>query len=137
MTPPSARADLRRRLQTAVRALELVAALADVAVQPGVVDRDRRPVGEDDGRLLVVLRELAARLLGQVEVAPDLAADDDRHAEEGAHRRMRQREPVRLGVRADVGQSQRLAVPDQHARARRARAAGRRSPGASPRRSPW
>ena len=106
--------DLRRRLEAAVRALELVAALADVAVQPGVVDRDRRPVGEDDGRVLVLLGELADRLLGQVEVAPHLAADDDRHAEEGVHRRMRQREPVRLGVRADVGQSQRLRVVDQH-----------------------
>ena len=74
--------DLRRRLETAVRALELVPALADVAVQPGVVDRDRRPVGEDDGRVLVVLGELADRLLGQVEVAPHLAADGDRHAEE-------------------------------------------------------
>ena len=105
--------DLRRRLQTAVRALELVPALADVAVQPGVVDRDRRPVGEDDGRVLVVLGELADRLLGQVEVAPDLAADGDRHAEEAAHRRMRQGESVRLGVRADVGQSQRLRIPDQ------------------------
>ena len=27
---------------------------------------------------------------------------------------MRQREPVRLGVRADVGQPQRLRIPDQH-----------------------
>ena len=49
-------ADLGRRLEAADRALELVAALAHRAVQARVGDRDRRPVGEHDRRLLVVRR---------------------------------------------------------------------------------
>ena len=42
-------------------------------------------------------------LLGQVEVAPDLAAHDDRHAEEARHRRMAGRKAVGLRVIADAG----------------------------------
>ena len=108
-------ADLGRGLQAAHRAFELVAALADGAVQARVADRDRGPVGEHDRRLLVLVRELARRLLGQVEVAPGLAVDDQRHAEERRHRRVREREAERLRVRADVGEPQRPGVGDQHA----------------------
>ena len=52
--------DLARRLQRAHRALELVAPLAHVLVEPGVLDRDRGPVGQHDERRLVGLGELLA-----------------------------------------------------------------------------
>ena len=71
-------------------------------------------VGEHDGGLLVLVGELlAAFLLGQVEVAPSLAADDERHAEEGGHRRVADREAIRADVGADVRQAQGLGLADQ------------------------
>ena len=79
--------DRRRRLERRDGPLELVAARGDAAVQARVLDRDRRPVGEHDERLLVGLVEVAVRLLGQIEVAVGLAADEDRHAQEAVHRR--------------------------------------------------
>ena len=100
-------ADLGGRLETADGALELVAALTDGPIQAGVGDRDRGPVGEHHGGLFVVVGELAAVLLGQVEVPPRLALDDDRYAEEGGHRGMGERKPVGLRVRADVREAQR------------------------------
>ena len=51
----------------------------------------------------------------QVEVAEHLVADPDRHAEERAHRRVVRREPVAVGVLAEVGQPDRLRVDDQQA----------------------
>ena len=45
---------------------------------------------------------VAALLLGEVEVAVGLAADADRHAEERRHRRMARREAVGPRMRADV-----------------------------------
>ena len=107
-------ADLGGRLETADGALELVAALTDGPIQAGVADRDRGPVGEHHGGLFVVVGELAAVLLGQVEVPPRLALDDDRYAEEGGHRGMCEREPIGLGVRADLRQTQRPRLADQH-----------------------
>ena len=108
-------ADLGRRLQAADRALELLVAGVHRAVQPGVGDRDRRPVGEHDHRLLVLRGERAVVLLGQVEVPPRLALDQQRHAEERPHRRVRDREAVGPRVRAHVVQAQRMRVGDQHA----------------------
>jgi hypothetical protein len=94
----------------------VVAALGGRSVQAGVVDRDRSPAGQDDGRLLVSVREgFAALLLGQVQVAPDLLADRDRHAQERLHLRVRGREAVRLRMVADVPEAQRPRVLDQHA----------------------
>ena len=52
--------DVARRLEAAQRLLELLAAALAGLVQARVVDRDRRPVGEDHRRLLVALGELAA-----------------------------------------------------------------------------
>jgi hypothetical protein len=52
--------------------------------------------------LLVGLVEVAVGLLGQVEVAPGLAADHDRDDEEIAHRRVTRREPEGAGVLGDV-----------------------------------
>ena len=84
-------------------------------VQLGVVDRDRRPVGEDHGGLLVLLGELAVGLLGQVQVAPRLPADHDRHTQEAAHHRMPRGKPVAARVLANIGQAQRLWMLDQRA----------------------
>ena len=90
--------------------------VSEALVEPRVLDRDPRPLGEDHDRLLVGGGELlAARLLGQVEVAPGLAADQHRHAEEGRHRRVAGREAVGAGVAADAGEPQRARVVDQHA----------------------
>ena len=67
--------DVAGRLQAANRPLGLIAATLAGLIQAGVVDRDGSPVGEDHRGLLVALGELAALLLGQVEVAPRLPAE--------------------------------------------------------------
>ena len=124
----------------------------DAAVQASVLDRDRRPVGQDDERLLVGLVEVAAGLLGQVEVAVGLAADEDRHAQEAVHRRVAEREAVGARVVADVGHPQWPRIADQDAedpvaagqvadravgRPRRSRGSGSaRAPGGARRGSP-
>ena len=61
------------------------------------------------------LNSAAGRLVGEVEVAEDLAADQDRHPEERLHRRVVRREPEAVGVRVEVGEAQRLGVDDQQA----------------------
>ena len=84
-------------------------------VQPGVVDGHRRGAGQPDGEFLVELTELGGvDLVGQVQVAEHLVADLDRDTEEGTHRRMVRREPVAVRVGAQVGESQRSGVGDQH-----------------------
>ena len=103
-------------LQPAHGALELLAAGGHVAVEARVLDRDRGPVGEHDDGLLVLGRErLAAGLLGEVQVAVRLAADEDRHAEERSHRRVPGREAVGARMVADVVEAQRARVVDEHA----------------------
>ena len=62
---------------------------------------------------LVFLVEVAALLLGQVEVAVHLFPDPYRHPEEGPHRRMAIGESARSGVGGDVLQAQRARVGDQ------------------------
>ncbi len=79
-----------------------------------MIDRDAREPGQQDDRALVVLGELGrAALFGQVEVAVGLPIDQDRHPEERAHRRMADREPIRVGMATDIGQPQRLRIADQ------------------------
>ena len=112
---PDRHRHVARRLQAAEGLLRLLAAALTGLVQLRVADRDRRPVGEDHRGLLVCLGELAVRLLRQVQVAPHLAADHDRHPQEAAHRRMPRREPVAAGVLPDIRQPQRLRVLDQRA----------------------
>ena len=56
-----------------------------------------------------------ALLLGQVEVAEDLVADADRHAEEAVHRRVVRREAVRPRVLGDVRHPHRAGVGDEQA----------------------
>ena len=107
--------DLGRRFEPVHGALHLVAAALHAAVEAGVLDRDRRPLGEDHRRLLVGLVEVALFLLGQVEVAPGVAADHHRHAEEVGHRRVAGGEAVGARVVADVGEAQRPRLLDQQA----------------------
>ena len=59
------------------------------------------------------LNSARRRLVGEVEVAEHLAADEHRHPEERAHRRVVRREPEAVGVLVEVGQAQRLGVDDQ------------------------
>ena len=71
---------------------------------------------EADHELLVDVGEhLGGRLVGQVEVAEDLVAHPDRHAQERSHRRVVGREAEAVGVLAQVGQPQRLGVDDEQA----------------------
>jgi len=66
--------------------LELGAPAGDVFVQTRVSDRDRRPLGQHDGGLLVAFVELLSRgLVGEVEVPPRLGPECDRNAEERGH----------------------------------------------------
>ena len=96
--------DVARRLERAHRPLGLVPAALAALVQARVLDRGAGPLGEDHCRLLVRLGELAAALLlGQVQVAPGPAADQDRDAQEAVHRRVARREAVALRMLADVG----------------------------------
>ena len=54
----------------------------------------------DDELLVDVGEHVAAGLLGEVEVAEHLVADQDRHPEERRHRRVVRREAVAVGVLA-------------------------------------
>jgi hypothetical protein len=108
--------DRRGRLEAEHGTLERGPALLGALVEPRVLDRDARPVGEDHDRLLVGAREVpAAGLLGQVQVAPGLAADHHRDAEERVHRRMSRGEAVRARVVAHPVQPQRPRVVDERA----------------------
>ncbi len=108
--------DVARRAQRLNGPLGLVAAPLARLVQASVLDRGRRPLGQHHGRVLVLRGELAAALLlGQVQVAPRLAADHDRDAQERRHRRVPGRKPVALRMIAHVGQAQRARILDQHA----------------------
>ena len=85
-------------------------------VQVGVADGRAGLGGEQDQSPLVVGVEVpAVRLLGQVEVAVDLAAGHDRDAQERPHRRVVGREADRGAVVGQVAQAQRAGVLDQHA----------------------
>ena len=99
-----------------VQRLELPQPARRALVEPGVLDRHRGLRREQLRQLLVLLAEvLAARLLGQVEVAVGDAAEQDRDAEEAAHRRVVAREADRARVVGDVVQAERARLADQHA----------------------
>ena len=136
ISPADRHGDVARRLEAAHRLLELLAAVLAGLVQARVVDRHGRPVGEDHRRLLVALGELAVLLLGQVEVAPRLAADRAR-----ARRGSRASPDARWGSRSCAGWRRRrpgaaAAAARSARRARPGRGAGRRSRGGPARRSP-
>ena len=85
-----------------------------VLVQPGVLDRQSGRRGERHDELLVDVGEhVAVGLVGEVEVAEHLVAQQDRHAEERRHRRVVRREAVAVGVGGEVGEAQRLGLDDQ------------------------
>ena len=104
------------RVADLVQRLELPQPARRALVEPRVLDRDRCLRGEELGQLGVVLREpCAAILLGEVEVAVRNPPQQDRHAEERAHRRVLRREADRARVVGDVLEPQRVCVPDQDA----------------------
>ena len=106
--------DLACGTQRGDRSFELVAATLELVEPPGVVDADGGVLGEDPQQLLVGLVELrAAGLLGQVDVAVDLAPDDDRTAEERLHPGVPGREAVRLRMLRQVGEPEDPRVRDQ------------------------
>ncbi len=85
-------------------------------VQAGVLDRRRRLRREQQGELLVVVGELLrAELLGEVEVAEHPLPADDRHAEEGLHRRMVGWKTVRIGVARQVRETDDARLADHQA----------------------
>jgi hypothetical protein len=87
-----------------------------VAVSLGVADADGGPVRQErQGVLVGVAERLASLLLGQVEVAPGLTADRDRHAKKRLHGRMSGREPVGPGVRPHLLEAERARVIDEDA----------------------
>jgi hypothetical protein len=87
--------DRRRGLEAAHGALELGATLLGALVEARVVDRDGGPLRQHHEQPLVAFGEvLTAALVGQVEVAVGLFADDDRRSQEGRHRRVARREAV-------------------------------------------
>ena len=111
---PDGTRDRRSRLEASYDAFEILSSPGNVLVQARVADRDCGPLGEDDGRLFVALVELGAVLLvGQVKVPVDLAADHDRHPEEGRHRRVARGEAVRARMLCDIGEAQWPGVTDQ------------------------
>ncbi len=86
----------RKGVADLVQRLELARPPRCCLVEPGVLDRDSRLTGQQRHELLVLFGEgLAAGLLGQVEIAVGHAAEQDRHAEERAHRRVTGRESDR------------------------------------------
>ena len=113
--PGQRECDVVRRLGDRDGVLQLLPPALDEPVGPGIRDRDRGPVGEDDDRLLVVLVEVAAFLLGQVDVPEGLPADDDRRAQEAAHRRVPGGKAVRLRMGADILDPDRPRILDQQA----------------------
>ena len=100
-------------LESADRPLEFAASSLDALVEASVFDRDRHPFRQHDKRFLVEFVELAVLLLGQVDVAPGLATDQNGRSQEGGHRRVRVREPVAAHVLADVAQTEWLWLADQ------------------------
>ena len=82
--------------------------------ESGVVDGDAGRGGERHHDLLVVLGELGgAELLGEVEVAEDLAPDADGDAQEAVHRRVVLGKAVRPRMPRDVRHPHRAGVGDE------------------------
>lgn len=103
-----------RGIQRGEVSLQGAAARLGGRVTPSVVDREAGELGQQDDGVLVGPGELSAIvLLGQVEVSVSAAADEDRHPEERAHRRVPGGESVGTMVRAYVRDAERLGVADQ------------------------
>ena len=96
-------------------------------VEPRVLDRDGSLRCQELNDLLVLLGEvLAAGFLREVQVPVGHSSEEDRHAEKRPHRRMVRRKPDRgrCGVRAEIGEPERLRLTNQHASIPRPRGGG-------------
>ena len=89
--------------------------LVGPCVEPRVLDRDAGVRGEQRRSLLVLRCELALRPFRQVQVPEHGAAGGHRHPEERVHGWVVRREADGARVLAEIGESQRLRVMDQHA----------------------
>ena len=90
--------------------------LADPGVQPGVLDGHAGRRGERNRELLVdVGEDFGGLLVGEVEVAEDLAPNHDRDAQERVHLGVVRGKPEAVGVLVEIGQAQRPWVGDEHA----------------------
>ena len=97
--------DRLRRLEASYCALQSVLTLVGGGQQPSMIDRDRRPLGEHRGGLLVAGVKRAVLLVGEIQVAPRRSRDHDRHPEERPHRRMPGGEPERVRMGCQVRES--------------------------------
>ena len=85
-------------------------------IEARVLDRDTGRGGQGDHDLLILFGEVAATLLlGQVEVAECLAADQDGHAQEGTHRRVVGRKAGGMRMLGEVVKPERMRLVDQQA----------------------
>lgn len=85
-------------------------------VYAGVVDSDTHHRRQRDREALVHVADArCAPLLGEVEVAEHLLAHRDRHAEEGAHRRMPGREAHGVGMGREADEPQGTRIGDEQA----------------------
>ena len=105
----------RERGPDLIQRLELVRPCGRRLVEARILDRDCGLARERLDELLVGGGERALLLLGQVEVPEGTAAQQDRHPEEAAHRRMVGREADRARIVGDRLEPQRAGVGDQRA----------------------
>ena len=129
VSPPTRMGDLGGGLQPPDGALEIVAVVVEVsyrrafsiatAAQSASTTSDSSSAASN-----------GPSPVGQVEVAPGLAADQDRSAQEGRHRGVAGREPVAPRVGVQAVQPQRLGAADQLSKEPRPRG---RSPIVAPR----
>ena len=98
-----------------VERLELADPVDGPIVDLHLFDRDRGLGGEKRDELFVFLREFAAILLCQVQVAVDDSAYEDRDTEEAAHMRVPRRKAEELPLFRHVGDAHRPRVPEEDA----------------------
>jgi len=102
------------RARDLVERLELLQPAGGSFVQAGILDRDRRLGGQQLHELLILLGEVrAALLLGEVEVPVRDPAEQDRHAEERAHRGVVGWKADRARVVSEVVEPERPGVGDE------------------------
>ena len=98
-----------------VERLELADPVDGPIVDLHLFDRDRGLGGEKRDELFVFLREFAAILLCQVQVAVDDSAYEDRNTEEAPHERVPGRKAEELPLFRHVGDAHRPRVPEEDA----------------------
>ena len=104
----------RERVADLVQRLQLPRPAGRRLVEPRVLDGDSRLTRKQGDELLILLGEVLPKLLlGEIEVAVGDAAQQDRHAQERLHRRMRGREADRPRILGQVMQAERLRIVDE------------------------